>query len=71
MATRVELIEEVWGYPGSVVTRTVDTHVAELRRKLEANPAEPRFILTVPRVGYRLEREPRDRVSDSPEPAIL
>jgi two-component system response regulator RegX3 len=41
-----------------VVTRTVDTHVAELRRKLEDNPAEPRFILTVPRIGYRLEREP-------------
>jgi DNA-binding response OmpR family regulator len=58
VATRIELIREVWGYPGSVVTRTVDTHVAELRRKLEDNPAEPRFILTVPRIGYRLEREP-------------
>jgi len=58
VATRIELIREVWGYPASVVTRTVDTHVAELRRKLEENPAEPRFILTVPRVGYRLERRP-------------
>lgn len=59
VATRIELIREVWGYPGSVVTRTVDTHVAELRRKLEDNPAEPRFILTVPRVGYRLDRDAR------------
>ncbi len=61
VATRVELIREVWGYPGSVVTRTVDTHVAELRRKIEDNPSEPRYILTVPRVGYRLERQPTTR----------
>ena len=56
VATRVELIREVWNYPDSVVTRTVDTHVAELRRKLEVDPANPRFILTVPRIGYRLDR---------------
>ena len=56
VATRVELIREVWGYPASVVTRTVDTHIAELRRKLEDNAGAPAFILTVPRVGYRLQR---------------
>jgi DNA-binding response OmpR family regulator len=37
------------------MTRTVDMHVAELRRKLERNPAKPRHILTVRKVGYRLE----------------
>jgi DNA-binding response OmpR family regulator len=44
----------VWGYDSSVTTRTVDAHVAELRRKLEENAGEPRHILTVHRVGYRL-----------------
>jgi two-component system response regulator MtrA len=54
VATRVELLRDVWGYSSAVTTRTVDTHIAELRRKLEANPAEPRHILTVWKVGYRL-----------------
>jgi DNA-binding response OmpR family regulator len=39
---------------GSGSSRTVDTHVAELRRKLEAEPARPAHILTVRKVGYRL-----------------
>jgi len=52
---RLELMRQVWGYSAAVVTRTVDTHVAELRKKLEADPAEPRHILTVRKVGYRLK----------------
>ena len=52
--TRQELLRTVWQYDSSVSTRTVDAHVAELRRKLEVAPAEPRHILTVHRVGYRL-----------------
>ena len=56
VASRYELMKEVWGYDDSVVSRTVDTHIAELRRKLEADPAEPRHILTVRKAGYRLER---------------
>jgi DNA-binding response OmpR family regulator len=51
--TRNELLREVWGYEAGVVTRTVDSHVAELRRKLEDDPAEPRHFLTVWTVGYR------------------
>jgi len=54
VASRTELLEEVWGYSGEVYSRTVDTHVAELRRKLEENAAEPRHILTVRKTGYRL-----------------
>lgn len=54
VATRGELLEEVWGYSGEVYSRTVDTHVAELRRKLESNPAEPQYILTVRKTGYRV-----------------
>ena len=56
VATRLELMREVWGYDDAVITRTIDTHVAELRRKLEADPAEPRHILTVRKSGYRLQR---------------
>lgn len=54
--SRHELLRVVWGYAASVTTRTVDAHIAELRRKLEANPAQPRYILTVHRIGYRLRR---------------
>ena len=56
VAGRVELLTEVWGYGAFVMSRTVDSHVAELRRKLEADPAEPRHILTVWKVGYRFAR---------------
>ncbi len=54
VASRGELLDEVWGYSGEVHSRTVDTHVAELRRKLEENAAEPKHILTVRKTGYRL-----------------
>ena len=53
--SRVDLLQEVWGYSASVVSRTVDTHIAELRRKLEADPSSPRHILTARKAGYRLE----------------
>ena len=56
VASRVELLTEVWGYGAFVLSRTVDSHVAELRRKLEADPAEPRHVLTVWKAGYRFER---------------
>jgi two-component system alkaline phosphatase synthesis response regulator PhoP len=56
VATRMELLREVWGYSAEVLSRTVDTHIAELRRKLETDPAAPRHILTVRKAGYRLER---------------
>jgi two-component system, OmpR family, alkaline phosphatase synthesis response regulator PhoP len=52
-ATRVELLREVWGYQALVLSRTVDSHVAELRRKLEVDPANPCHVLTVFKTGYR------------------
>ncbi|MFN8669701.1 MAG: response regulator transcription factor [Gemmatimonadaceae bacterium] len=55
LATRLDLLREVWGYDDSVMSRTVDTHIAELRRKLERDPSSPRHILTVLKVGYRLQ----------------
>jgi DNA-binding response OmpR family regulator len=51
---RGELLREVWGYHESVLSRTLDTHVGELRRKLEPDPGAPRYILTVRKAGYRL-----------------
>ena len=57
VASRLELLHEVWGHSAAVLTRTVDTHVAELRRKLEDNSAAPRHILTVRKAGYRLDRK--------------
>jgi DNA-binding response OmpR family regulator len=56
VASRFELLREVWGHRALVLTRTVDAHIAELRRKLEADPAEPRHILTVWKAGYRFQR---------------
>jgi DNA-binding response OmpR family regulator len=54
--SRTDLLKEVWQYQTGVVSRTVDIHIAELRRKLEPDQGEPRHILTVWKVGYRLER---------------
>jgi DNA-binding response OmpR family regulator len=56
VASRVELMRQVWGYADSVITRTIDTHIAELRRKLEHDPAVPQLILTVRKAGYRIKR---------------
>ena len=55
VASRVELLTEVWGYSAAVLSRTVDTHVAELRRKLEDDLQAPRHLLTVRKAGYRLQ----------------
>jgi DNA-binding response OmpR family regulator len=58
---REELLQKVWGYANhlAIETRTVDIHIAKLRRKIEADPAEPRFLITVRGAGYRLIGPPR------------
>ena len=53
--SRQQLMKIVWGHSGSVISRTVDTHIGELRRKLEADPANPEHLLTVRKAGYRLQ----------------
>jgi len=50
---RTELLQSLWGYGAGAFTRTVDTHVASLRQKLEDNPGRPELILTTPGVGYK------------------
>jgi two-component system alkaline phosphatase synthesis response regulator PhoP len=52
---RDELLKEVWGYSATIFTRTVDMHVASLRQKLENDPKQPEFILTVKGFGYKFK----------------
>jgi DNA-binding response OmpR family regulator len=54
VVTRRELLVEVWGYHVDVSSRTVDTHVAVLRRKLGHRPEEPGYVVSVAKAGYRL-----------------
>jgi two-component system response regulator MtrA len=54
VVARRNLLDEVWAYDQDVQTRTVDSHVVELRRKLEADPTHPRYIVTVRKAGYML-----------------
>lgn len=53
--SRETLLTEVWGYAGAVVSRAVDNTVARLRARIEADPAEPRHLLTAHGAGYRLD----------------
>ena len=52
--SRETLLSEVWGYGGVTNSRTVDVHVAWLRQKLEDDPRQPQWILTVHGMGYKL-----------------
>ncbi len=52
--SRDELLEKVWGIPGSPTSRTVDNFIVKLRRKLEEDQKNPRHILTVYGLGYKL-----------------
>jgi len=53
--SREELLKQVWGYSADMYTRTVDVHVASLRQKLEDDPKQPKFILTVQGLGYKFK----------------
>ena len=50
---RDRLLDEVWGYDEAPLTRTVDMHVAKLRKKVETKPHDPQFILTIHGLGYK------------------
>ena len=56
---RKELLQSVWGYVADALTRTVDTHVASLRQKLEENPRRPEYIITVSGTGYKFVGQDR------------
>lgn len=55
VASRAELLKEVWGHRHVVFTRTVDSHISELRKGLEEDPREPEHFLTVWKAGYRFQ----------------
>lgn len=56
VVSRVDLMKTVWGHSSTIISRTVDTHVAELRRKLETDPSNPSLIVTVRKAGYRIAK---------------
>jgi DNA-binding response OmpR family regulator len=54
--SREQLIEAIWGYDSEIGSdRTIDVHVRHLRQKLEADPANPRWLVTVRGIGYKFE----------------
>lgn len=53
VVTREHLLDTVWDYNAIPFTRTVDMHIAKLRKKIEDNPSDPRHIITVHRLGYK------------------
>ena len=66
LLTREQLLEAVWGYQSDAFTRTVDMHVAKLRKKIEDTPGDPRWIVTVHRMGYKFADEPGISPAASP-----
>lgn len=53
--TRAELLKQVWGCAADIHTNTIEYHIAQLRKKIERNPRHPEYILTITKVGYRLQ----------------
>jgi DNA-binding response OmpR family regulator len=54
VVSRYKLLEDVWGYDAQPTTRTVDNFILKLRQKIEINPNDPKYILTVHGAGYKL-----------------
>jgi two-component system alkaline phosphatase synthesis response regulator PhoP len=53
VVTRDRMLDEIWGYGVNTTTRTVDNHILKLRQKLEDDPANPQYILTIYGEGYK------------------
>jgi DNA-binding response OmpR family regulator len=60
--SRTDLLDDVWGRDSVVTDRVVDTHIANLRKKVEPKPSRPRYLIAVRGAGYRFDNEttPRD-----------
>ncbi len=66
--SREELLQEVWGYDPSVVSRTADTTIQRLRSKIERNPRQPEHVLTEHGHGYRFEPLEGEERAPLPQP---
>lgn len=55
VVSRADLMREVWGHRTEIASRTVDTHIADIRREIEDDPTNPRYLVTVWKTGYRLQ----------------
>ncbi len=55
--SRIQLLDQVWGYNHDGYEHTVNSHINRLRAKIEANPADPRYVLTVWGVGYKFSED--------------
>jgi two-component system alkaline phosphatase synthesis response regulator PhoP len=64
--SRERLLQDVWGYREAALTRTVDVHIASLRRKLECDPKHPRYIVTVKGLGYKFAEPVRSEHAPNP-----
>jgi two-component system alkaline phosphatase synthesis response regulator PhoP len=53
IVSREDLLNQVWGYDSIPDTRTIDAHIAKLRRKIEDKPEEPKLIITIHGIGYK------------------
>lgn len=67
VVTRNELLDKVWGYDTFPTTRTVDNHIVKLRKAIEDDPANPRFIVSVRGVGYKFDPAPLSSGGEPPE----
>jgi DNA-binding response OmpR family regulator len=56
VVSRAALLDDVWGYEATPTTRTVDTFILNLRKKIESSPSKPKHLLTVHTVGYKFVR---------------
>lgn len=55
--TRKQLLRDVWGIDENIITRTIDRHMASVRKKIEPDPSDPQYIETVYGIGYRFDDE--------------
>lgn len=53
--TRKQLLRDVWGIDENIITRTIDRHMASVRKKIEPDPSDPKYIETVYGIGYRFD----------------
>jgi DNA-binding response OmpR family regulator len=53
--TRNQLLDEIWGSATHVTDRVIDTHIANLRKKIETDPSQPAFLASVRGIGYRFD----------------